>query len=321
MQGNRSLLSPLIKLLLILFALGIGAGIAGFLIIQIVVRGGEVEVPNLKGQSTVHALEMLNKVGLNLWVQERRFDNQVPQDCIVFQNPAEGIYVKRGRKVRVIISKGSQTVLLPDVRGQHIRQGKILLRRSNLSSDQVARVHSASVLKGHIIAQSPLPQTEIIRGTSVNLLLSEGPPITYCCLPDFTGLELDETSKIIGELGMKVGRIWQEVNPELEEGIIVNQRPPFGWQVEEDATISLAINIRRKVIGEASSRHVVISFRMPPGLFTRRLKIVVVDDQGFHEIRNTREDPDAQVVETVVVTGRARAQIYLNEELVEEREL
>lgn len=74
--------------------------------IYLAMRQPQVETPRLIGLSLPQAQEMARRLGLELEVKTRRYDDRYPADAVVDQWPPSGMTIKRGQAVRVILSQG-----------------------------------------------------------------------------------------------------------------------------------------------------------------------------------------------------------------------
>jgi len=309
------------RLFLRFMLLTIGAVLFAFLLMRLITGGREAEVPDIRGKEVTFALEELSRVGLNLKLLERRFDDHIPENYVISQNPRPGIGVKRGKEIKVIISKGSQKVFVPEVKGKGFRSAGITLRQKGLKIGKVARVYSDLIEEDTVMAQSLEPEVEVDRDSVVNLLVSLGSYPTYFYMPDLIGRSLERASRIIESLRLQTGGITYEVDPELGEGMILNQAPSFGFPVKEKSLVNLVISVKSQTRPTGLVRYYMLHYVVPRGLFPKRIKIVVSDAQGEREIYNALLSPGKVIDEVIAITGRARAKIYINGELKREMTL
>lgn len=290
-----------------------------FLLIRLVTGGKEVEVPDIRGKEVALALEDLSRVGLNLKLSERHFDDGIPEDHIISQDPRPGIGVKQGKEIKVIISKGSQKVFVPEVKGKSLRSAGITLRQSGLKMGKAARTYSDLIEEDTIMAQSLEPGVEVNRNSEINLLVSLGSSSVYFCMPDLIGRSLEGALGIVESLRLQTGSITYEVDPELGEGVVLNQTPSFGFPVKEKSLVNLVISVKSQTQPAGLVRYYMLHYLVPSGLFPKRIKIVVNDAQGEREVYNALLSPGKEIDEVIAIMGKARAKIYIDGEL--EREM
>ncbi len=125
-----------------------------------------VKVPDVQGRTLDDATRILNGAGLKVSVT-RQFSDTVPKDSVIAQSPTEGETVARGATVTLRVSKGPETVRVPDVRGEKIARAKSELEALGL------KVTVQHVRGGHgevVLDQDPAPGSTVKVGTTVTLL-------------------------------------------------------------------------------------------------------------------------------------------------------
>jgi hypothetical protein len=107
----------------------------------------------------------------------------------------------------------------------------------------------------------------------------------------------------------------------LEEGTIVNQTPPSGYRVDERHSIEFVVSIKSPEARRRVPKFTMIRYSTPKGFYPKRVKIIVVDEKGTHEIYNQMVKPGEEIEVIARVVGEASAKIYVDGELMEERVL
>lgn len=79
-------------------------------------HGEEIRVPNIEGMRIAKAREVMEECGLEIVVTDSGYNRRLPADCVLTQNPTQGLTVKSGHIVYVTInSSNSPSVAIPDV--------------------------------------------------------------------------------------------------------------------------------------------------------------------------------------------------------------
>src|SRR5210317_467781 len=144
----------------------------------------EVLVPNLVGHDTVYALDLLTSLGLNIKVGGFMWSETVPKNFIGSQEPVSGTWLKRDRDVKVVISRGSRRVRVPNLVGTRMREAKLVLSQNGLHLGGICRIPSSQYPRDTIITQRPKALQEIERGESVDFLISDGPKSFAVAMPE-----------------------------------------------------------------------------------------------------------------------------------------
>jgi len=228
--------------LLVLVLLGTAA-LSGYLSMRKAVRGGEVAVPPLLGQSIEDATRRLQSAGLLLEKSGERMDASIPEGMIVSQDPSEGSRLKRNRKVRVLVSLGKEVLRVPELIGQPARRAEIGLQQSGLKLGQIAYVTSTVSEADRILAQEPPPGTQRIRDGAVDLLVSRGSRPKVWVMPEVEGKDLASVTRLFSRAGLRVANVRREVSTgDAPSGTVIQQYPPAGFPLREGDSISLTVS-------------------------------------------------------------------------------
>ena len=209
---------------------------------RLAIRGSEVTVPNLAGKTPQEATLQLSALELRLKVDGRRFDDQTPSGRIISQVPSLESRLKKNRTVRTIISLGAKRVQVPDLRGESLRVGQIVLLKRGLSLGMTATVNSERIEKDRIIAQDPASQAQLAASPIVNLLISSGKKNREYLMPDLAGQNIEEVSKVLQSSGINLGKLNYQATPGLTRGTILKQIPVAGQKLVEGSAIDLEIS-------------------------------------------------------------------------------
>ncbi len=138
----------------------------------------EVTVPTVvgKGYSDDQATKILEEQGFKV-THSFEFDDEIEKDKIISQEPEGGSKAAKGSEVKIVVSNGSEVkkVEVPVVTGISESAASSSLKASKLSVGEVTHEHSDSVEKGLVISQSVSSGNEVSEGTTVDLVVSDGP--------------------------------------------------------------------------------------------------------------------------------------------------
>ncbi|MCK4821388.1 PASTA domain-containing protein [bacterium] len=289
-----------------------------FLMGKIIHNGKDVVVPNLIGSNLENAYKALMEHELYLQKEGKQFNSNIPKGNIISQKPLPGTMVKPGRSIRVIISSGSEKIVVPDLVGKPERKAEIILRQSGLSLGDKTESYSVSLKKGLVIMHDPEADTHVEKGTPISLLISKGLTKHGALMPDFIGEKITMAERIVSAMGLSIEDISTEVNDDLEEGTIIEQSREPNTIVHLNNTLSFVITVQSKTIASYIKE---IYFEVSQGLLDKHVRIIVSDKIGDREVYNKMQEPGSKIDIDVPVKGKAKAYIYINEVLVSEREL
>ncbi len=280
----------------VLFVAFLGvAGISGYLTLRFIIKSGDtVVVPQLVGKDVVYALDILTDLGLNIKVSGFEYSPELPKNHVAHQEPGPGSEVKKDRDVRVIVSKGPKTLLVPNLVGMDIRQAYIIMEENGLSQGVVSRTFSDRAAADELIAQVPPPGIVVTRGDSVDLLVSLGRrPGTYE-MPYLHGLALEDAILILDRSHLGLGHIRSVQRNEFPKDVVVEQNPPSGYQVASGTLVNLTVNRTEKgpILDQGLS---LFHHRVPGGFLKKHIRFRVNAFGFFYDLYNIFVRPGERI--------------------------
>ena len=142
--------------------------------VTIQVSKGEekVSVPDVRGTDENTAKNTLSGAGLNVTVTTD-YSDSVAQGNVISQDPSGGTKVDAGTNVNIVVSLGSRPVSVPSVVGVSESNARQLIASAGLSVGTVT-YREDSAPAGQVISCDPGVGTSVSRGTTVNLVVSQG---------------------------------------------------------------------------------------------------------------------------------------------------
>ena len=223
----------------------VGVGIVSALaVIALLLRQEEVRVPDLINKDVVSVIEIVSSAGLQLAVDRREPSRSVAKDAIVSQSPLPGSGIKKGRKIRIVVSTGPSEFFAPKVIGEPFRKADITLRQAGLAETFVSRVWSDTVERDMVIAQDPPPNAPVEKGGKVGLLVSHGRKPSVYVTPKLVGRKAEEAVRFVDRMGMQY-RILSKASSAGKPGaerIVTSQKPAAGHPLPADAVVELTVS-------------------------------------------------------------------------------
>ena len=110
------------------------------------------------------------------------YSDSVAEGKVAATNPKTGESVAVGATVTYYVSKGQETVSVPDLLGKTKSQAKSALEKLGLVLGKTSKSYSDNFAKNRVCVQSKADGQEVKKGTSVDITLSLGPEPTYSYL-------------------------------------------------------------------------------------------------------------------------------------------
>ncbi len=185
--------------------------------------GEETVVPDFTNMAMEEAQIQAEHAHLSVKVTRYDYNLTVQQNKIMSQSVQAGMKVKFGKEISLTVSKGAERILVPDLAGLNIEQGKINLQAMELVLGDITWVYDDRYEKDVIVSNMPTPNTPVLRRSPVNLVVSKGQIPQYVTVPNLAGKSLDEAQMVLMECGLVLGKVSEEENNDLLPGSVINQ--------------------------------------------------------------------------------------------------
>ena len=206
----------------------------------------ETKVPNLVSRDgnpvrIEDAFELCKQFRLQIDIKEKKFDNNIPEGCVMSQDPPPDTVVKVNRVIEVIISLGAKTVECPDVAGKDVRDVAFVIQNKGFLLGKKSYVPSESIPADIIIAQTPEGNSQAPKGSQIDLLVSLGKNNQMTQVPNFVGKKIEAAKIVLSKINLEPGKIGYETKEGAEPGLVLKQEPSPGTYVPDKSQISFMI--------------------------------------------------------------------------------
>ena len=216
-------------------------------VVDLVVSAGPrfLTVPNLEGVAATLAQEELTRLGFEDVVVEEEFSDDMLEGFVTRTEPASSQIAQRDQTITVFVSQGPEPFPLSDLTGRSVEEAQALASERGLLivvEVETIDVTAASGLAGTIAGQDPPPGTEVVAGDEIRVRLGV---LIRVVVPDLTGLTEEEARSQLLDLGLTLNVVGTvEVPPDSGlEGLIGSQEPPFGTEIDDGSTVTVAIGV------------------------------------------------------------------------------
>lgn len=132
-------------------------------------------IPNVQNMSLDDAEKELRKVGLSIKLEEE-YSADIEKNYVIYQTPAAGTDAKEGDIITIVLSKGPNQSLVPNIVGMSLSEAENVLKENKLLLGNIKQEYSDTFEKGIVIDQSPKSGNEIgSEGFKVDVVISKGP--------------------------------------------------------------------------------------------------------------------------------------------------
>jgi serine/threonine-protein kinase len=140
-----------------------------------IARQPSIAMPNVVGQESQTAQQLLQQAGFQVSVQSEQSDS-VPTGRVTRTDPGANTQVKRGSSVTMFVSTGPQTVDVPNVVGQMQAQASQTLQQAGFQVFVSQQSTNNPTENGRVLAQNPAGGAQTTKGGGVTLTVGKFPP-------------------------------------------------------------------------------------------------------------------------------------------------
>lgn len=276
-----------------------------------------VTVPDLTGKNLETALDLLAPLRLSLAKDAVEIDENFPPGAILRQSPPAGLTVRQGKVIHVTLSSGGQVLFVPELAGLSLTEAQNRLRSAGLLLGAMSQAYSTQKETGWVMEQSPAAGAVIKPGSMIDLKVSKGPPPEGTSLmPDFINRPFALARQWAKDAGVEAATA-EENAPGLP-GLVLRQTPPPDTPLAEKAAVSFVVSASTTT---SAAEVKTVRYQVPDGADKVSVRIVLRDDDGEKEVFQSAQNAGTLVEVAVAPRGPARARIFLDGVLVEERPL
>ena len=211
-------------------------GLLAYLLANNMLGGAKlVRVPDVEGMTEDAAVEQLEEKGFAVDTVER--PSKKDEGVVLRQDPDAGERIEEGETVTLTVSSGVRQVEVPNVEGMKLKEAIAALEAEGLTIGEVTRIESETADPNTVLDQDPAAGTEVDVNSKVELEVASAPTVL---VPDVINQTEESAVAELERVGLSV-----EINTapsETEEGLVVQQEPAPGTEVEPGATVVILVS-------------------------------------------------------------------------------
>ena len=198
-----------------------------------------VQVPTVAGSTQDEAIGLLEEAGLDYRIQERE-DESTEKGIVISSTPEAGARVDKGTMITLFVSKGNESVKMPNVVDVSLEQAKSQLEGMGLKVT-VNNEYDDTIEENRVISSSPAAGETVKLGTTVTLTVSKGKEKTT--MPYVVNKSYDDAVYALSQAGLNVGSVSYENSSNIAEGYIIRQGLDANSQVDRGTYVDLVVSM------------------------------------------------------------------------------
>ncbi|MBN2072337.1 MAG: PASTA domain-containing protein [Actinobacteria bacterium] len=188
---------------------------------------GDLTVPNLIGLDVSIAEKILEDMGLGAGEISQQFSEFFPGNIVMGQEPDYGKTIPPGQPVNIIVSKGAEVMVIPNLIGldyvsasNHLKSMGVFV---NVSKYPIA---DGAYGTGEVVEVRPAPGSSIEKNSMVELIICSGEELVP--VPDLYDMNLQQAVDLLNESGTPYETGYVDADYALQEGKVMGQIPEAG---------------------------------------------------------------------------------------------
>ena len=214
-----------------------------------------ITVPDITRITLEEAKTKLTSIGLRFEVADRRSNSAFPPNYVIDQAPSPQIIVKPNRKIYLTVNaKIKPKITVPNVVNLSLRNAQVQLQNYGIEVGSIS--YESSRFKNAVMRQSIDEGTIVDRGTSIELVVSDGLGNKIVDVSAVIGLRLPDAQFKLREAGLRVGEIRFQPIQEVAPNVVLDYSPKVTSLVEGES-LTLIISERYNVTEEVEGRVII----------------------------------------------------------------
>ena len=202
-----------------------------------------IEIPDLTGSDQAEALSDLQILGFKVGI-ENSADPNVPAGAVIKTQPLANTITNPDTLVTIIVSVGPEAFPIPYIIDLETARAVYIIEQNGFTLGQTLEVNDDSIPRGFIISQNPVAGTKMSPGSSVDLVISNGPSLIE--ISDLSRKSLVDAIQILETLGLEYEFI-EEYSEDVSVGLVSHTLPAAGEIVTPEQIISVIVSLGIKV--------------------------------------------------------------------------
>ncbi len=211
----------------------LAAAIAGVVAYR-VYASRALAVPAVVGMGARQAAHVLRDKGFSVG-STGGYSDTVARGAVMAQKPAAGAALKKGQRVRLVVSRGLLHPAVVSVVGKTSSEAAAALRAESFVPRALSQ-HSPAVAPGLVIRQRPAAGSPLLRGRRVRYWVSSGPP--KVSVPDVVGAGEGGATDTLKAAGFSVA-VDTTVGFGHFPGDVVKQDPSAGSRALQGSQVTI----------------------------------------------------------------------------------
>ena len=169
------------------------------------------------------------------------YDAEEEPGIILKQSLEEGLTVKRGKEITLVVNMSPDSVTLDDVTGKAQLDAFNAISAQGLTPS-IMFVADDQIAAGYVVGTDPQAYTSVKKGTTVKVYVSTGPSDTQIKVPTVIGDSLATAKAKLEDAGLRIGSITYEDDSGQPADIVLETDPLPGNKVNSGTVVNITVS-------------------------------------------------------------------------------
>lgn len=214
-----------------------------------------IEIADFSGVQAADAAQQLEASGL-VATYEDAFDDEIRPGEVVGTRPGAGNRAPPGSTVVILVSRGPEPRVVPDVAESSVVEAMVQIGRAELTVAEIVERSVDDAEAGTVIGTDPPAGTKVPPGMPIDVVIVALPRLVD--VPDFVSLTTASARAVAEQVGLAVRTSVQTVAPgDGRDGRVISQSTVATSRVAPGTTVKL-------VVGAAPTPTTTTTTTLPP---------------------------------------------------------
>ena len=182
--------------------------------------GDKVAVPDVTNKPIAQARTTLEQAGFKVGTETEVYSSTVSAGNVVSTDPQAGEQAQKGATIKINVSKGTEQITVPDLKGKSADDAQKALSEAGLNGQQGDAVFSDDVAEGMVAGQDTSAGSNANKGDTVVYHLSKGSE--KVTIPNVVGMTQAQATSKLESAGFAVSKA-TETSKDVDKGNVTKQ--------------------------------------------------------------------------------------------------
>ncbi len=249
----------------------------------------KIKMIDVVGYTKKAAESELKKAGFTNYTFAEAHDDTVKEGYVIKQSIVQGVETAKNEAIVITISSGAEKLQVTDVTGMNVDDADLVLKNQGFTVTHKYD-YSDNVQEDQIISMDPAGGTQADSGSTITLVVSNGPRKKDVSVPDIMNSSESNAQSLLASLNLKVGAVTYEYNSDVPAGQVISQSIAPGTSTKEGTSVDYVVSKGAKTVtytGSVSGNINTGDAEMLQNLSSATVTVYINDGAGSHQVFQT----------------------------------